>query len=155
MGTGRGFHLNRPAHPLGQGLLHPCGLRGTECCPSQSLLGNQPWVPLPGSRVHQCWLWLSAKVWSWKNRSGERRAVGCMDRAEGMGVRGCMAGNAPRGSVICLENKAPSLRGTRGVGDRHPHPPAPASMGTGRGSHQSEHAIVCCNCLPDPTVTGS
>ena len=45
-GTGRGSYLS------GWGLLCPHGLWEPKYHPSQSLLGNQPWVPLPGTRVH-------------------------------------------------------------------------------------------------------
>ena len=116
MGIGKGSHLSGHAHPSGQGLLCPCGLQGPECCPSQSLLGNQPWAPLPGMRVCRCWLGLSAKVWGWENRSGQRSVVSCTYIAVGTGVRGCAAGNAPRGSMHCLESGAPLLRGVRGTG---------------------------------------
>ena len=50
-GTGRGSHWSGPTYPSGQGLLSPRGLQRSERYPSQSLLGNQPWVALPGMRV--------------------------------------------------------------------------------------------------------
>ena len=114
--TGRGSNLSRSAYPFGQGNLCPCELQGPECHPSQSLLGNQPWAPLPGTRVCWCWWGLSAKIWGWENRSRERSTVGCIDTAERTGVRGCVAGNDPRGSVVCLESEVSFLRGVQGSG---------------------------------------
>ena len=62
-------------------------------------------------------LWgLSTKVWRSANGSGERSAVGCADTAEGTGMRGCAAGRAPRGSMVCLKIEAPVLRGVQGEG---------------------------------------
>ena len=150
-GAGRGSHLSGPAPPSGRGLLHLCGLQGPERRQSQSLLGNQPWVPLPGMRVCQCWWRLSAKAWGWEDGSGERNAVGCVDTAEGMGVRGRVARNAPRGSVVCLESEAPWLISAVGAGPS-PLPSFSSSClcGHWEGHHQSEHATVCCSCLSVP-----
>ena len=119
-GTGRGSHLSSPSHCSGWGLLPPRALQGPECHLSQSLLRNQPWEPLPVMRDHQCCQGLSAKAWGWVNRSRESNTVGCADTAEGMGVRGCVAGNAPRGSMVCLESEVPLLRGAWGA-----EPPLP------------------------------
>lgn len=56
-------HPSEQAHPpLKSRLLSP-KLQGPEHCPYQSLLRNQPWVPLPERRSCQCWWVLSAKVW--------------------------------------------------------------------------------------------
>ena len=51
-----------------------------------------------------------------EKQTQERNTVGCVDTIEGTGVRGHMAGNAPRGSWVCLESEAPLLRGTWGAG---------------------------------------
>ena len=95
--------------PLRRGLLHLRGLQGPEHHPSPSLFGNQLRAPLPGTRVCRFWQRLSAKAWGWENGSKKRSAVGFVDTAEGMGVRGCAAGNGPRGSVVCLESEASLL----------------------------------------------
>ena len=95
------------------GVSSACGVQAPECCPSQSLLGKEPWESLPGTRACQCLWGLSAKAWGWENGSRERSAVGCPDTSEGMRVRGCMAGNATRGS---LESEASLLRGARWAG---------------------------------------
>ena len=107
--TGKGIHLNRFTSPSNQGLLSSCKLHGPECCPSQILLGNQPWASLPETGIWQCLKGLSAKGWGQESKSGERTTVDCMDTTEGKGVRGSATRNAHRGSVICLGNEAPLL----------------------------------------------
>ena len=42
--------------------------------------------------------------------------MGCADTVEGMGVRGSMARNAPRGSGVCLGSEVLLLRDAWGVG---------------------------------------
>ena len=116
-GTGRDSHLSRLTHPWSQGLLHSRRLQGNERNTSQSLLGNQPWVPLPEMGICQCWWGLSAKAEGKETRSRERTAVGCTDTTEGTGVWGSVA---PRGNEVYLGNEMPLLSGRQGVG---PPPP--------------------------------
>lgn len=78
-----------------------------------------------------------------------------MVTTEGTGGRGSGARNAPRGSVVCLGNEAPSLSTAQGAGLPPPHMPAPASVGTGRDSHRSKCAPVCHNCLIVPTTAAT
>ena len=122
MGTERGSHLSWHACPSDQSLFCPHGFQGLEHHPSQSCLGEEYLVPLPGVRLYRCWQGLSAKAWGWENRSGERSAVRSVDTAVGMGMRRCTDGNVPRGSVVYLESKVTLLRGVQGVGPPpHPH----------------------------------
>jgi len=78
-----------------------------------------------------------------------------MDTTEGTGMRGSVARNAPRGSVVFLGNKEPLLSGAQRVG---PPPPPHASSclcGIWERLHQREHAPVCCNCMLLSAATGT
>lgn len=55
--------LIRLAHSSSSGLICLHKLWGPDWHPSQSLLENQPWAPLPETGIHQCWQGLSAKAW--------------------------------------------------------------------------------------------
>ena len=116
VGIGKGSHLNGPTRPLVQGRLCQHRLWEPECRPSQNLLENQPWAPLPGMRVHWSWQGWRAKAWGWKDRPRERSTVVCRDTIEGTEVRGPTTRNSLRGSLVCLESKAPLLRGVWGDG---------------------------------------
>ena len=61
------------------------------------------------------------------------------------------------GSVFCPGNVAPllsSMQRLESLQSPH-HIPAPASLGTGRESHQGKHAPICCNCLLVYITTGN
>ena len=47
---------------------------------------------------------------------GKRPLLAAQRQPEGTGVRGYTAGNAPRGSMVCLGNEMPLLSGVEGVG---------------------------------------
>ena len=66
-----------------------------------------------------------------------------------------MAGNALRGSVVCLGNEEPLLSGMQGVEMPLPHTPFPASAGTGRDIHHCKHTPVCCNFLSVSAAAGN
>lgn len=60
-----GRALIRLAHSSSSGLICLHELWGPDWHPSQSLLENQPWAPLPETEIRQCWQGLSAKAWGW------------------------------------------------------------------------------------------
>ena len=63
----------------------------------------------------------------------ERTAAGCADTKEGTWVRSSIAGNAAKGSVVCLGTYVCAIvEWWARVEPPPPHTPAPASVGTGR-----------------------
>lgn len=86
-----------------------------------------------------------------ENGSRERSVIGCVDAAEGMGVRGYAARNVSKGSVFCLESETQLLRGTWG-GEAATAPTcqllSPWALGETptRVNMPQSVATVCCFC---------
>lgn len=92
--------MSRITHASNQGLFYQHRLVDPECCPCQNLLQSQLWVSLPEIGNFQFWQGPGGEALRWESASGERTTVGCEDTTERMGMRGSMARNALRGSVV-------------------------------------------------------
>ena len=75
----------------------------------------------------------TAKAWGEESGSGERTTAGGAATTEETRVRGSVARNAPRESVVCLGNKVPLFSGVQRVGPPLPPHSSPCLRGHWEG----------------------